>query len=45
MTMGVMPVTALSLSFLSCGGNSMVTNMDSIGIVLNVGMLRMKIKL
>ena len=43
MTMGVMPVTGVTLSFLSYGGSSMVTNMIALGIVLNVGMRRMKI--
>ncbi|SHJ89741.1 rod shape determining protein RodA [Geosporobacter subterraneus DSM 17957] len=44
MTMGVMPVTGVTLSFLSYGGSSIVTNMIALGIVLNVGMRRMKIK-
>jgi len=42
--MGVMPVTGVTLSFLSYGGSSIVTNMIALGIVLNVGMRRMKIK-
>ncbi|MFZ5965926.1 MAG: rod shape-determining protein RodA [Bacillota bacterium] len=44
MTMGVMPVTGVTLPFLSYGGSSLITSMFAIGIVLNIGMRRQKIK-
>jgi len=44
MTMGLMPVTGLPLPFMSYGGSSMWTNMIAIGLVLNVGMRRHKLK-
>ncbi|QXM05762.1 rod shape-determining protein RodA [Crassaminicella indica] len=43
MTMGVMPVTGVTLPFLSYGGSSLLTNMIAIGIILNIGMRRQKI--
>lgn len=36
MTMGIMPVTGITLPFISAGGSSIVTNMMAIGLVLNV---------
>jgi len=36
MTMGVMPVTGITLPFVSAGGSSVVTNMIALGLVLNV---------
>ncbi len=36
MTMGVMPVTGITLPFISAGGSSVVTNMIALGLVLNV---------
>lgn len=44
MTMGLMPITGLPLPFMSYGGSSMWANMIGIGLVLNVGMRRQKIK-
>lgn len=36
MTMGLMPVTGITLPFVSAGGSSVVTNMIALGLVLNV---------
>ena len=44
MTMGIMPVTGIPLPFLSYGGSFMWTNMIALGLILNVGMRRQKIK-
>ncbi len=44
MTLSIMPVTGLPLPFMSYGGNAMLMNMVSIGVVLNVGMRRHKIQ-
>ena len=38
MTMGLMPVTGITLPFLSYGGSSILSNMAAFGIVLDVGM-------
>lgn len=40
MTMGMMPVTGVTLPFISYGGSSMITNMIAIGLVMNVYMRR-----
>jgi len=42
MAMGIMPVTGITLPFISYGGSSVVANMVALGIVLNVG-IRSKI--
>ncbi len=42
MTMGLMPVTGITLPFLSYGGSSMITNMMMIGLALSVHMRRKK---
>lgn len=42
MTVGLMPVTGITLPFLSYGGSSMITNMMMIGLALNVYMRRKK---
>lgn len=36
MTMGAMPVTGITLPFISAGGSSIVTNMMAMGLVLNI---------
>jgi rod shape determining protein RodA len=37
MTMGVMPITGITLPFLSAGGSSVVVNMIAIGLILGIG--------
>ena len=37
MTMGMMPVTGITLPFLSGGGTSVIASMISVGVILNVG--------
>lgn len=37
MTMGMMPVTGITLPFLSGGGTSVIASMISVGIIINVG--------
>ncbi len=44
MTVGIMPVTGLPLPFISYGGNALLANFLSIGLVLNIGMRRQKIQ-
>ncbi|NMB35903.1 MAG: rod shape-determining protein RodA [Firmicutes bacterium] len=44
MVLSIMPVTGLPLPFLSYGGNSLLVNFISIGIVLSIGMRRHKIQ-
>ena len=43
MTMGLMPVTGITLPLLSGGGTSVIASMISIGIILNVGVNSKKI--
>jgi rod shape determining protein RodA len=42
MTTGIMPVTGIPLPFISAGGTSLLTNMMSIGLLLNVSLRRRK---
>jgi len=43
MTIGIMPITGITLPFVSYGGSSMLTNFISLALILNVGMRRNKI--
>lgn len=43
MTMGLMPVTGITLPFLSYGGSSILSNMIALGIVLNIASRRKRI--
>lgn len=42
MTIGIMPITGITLPFISHGGSSLLTNMAAVGIVLGIGMRRRK---
>jgi rod shape determining protein RodA len=42
MNIGIMPITGLTLPFMSLGGSSIITTFICIGLVLNVGMRRNK---
>lgn len=43
MTVGIMPISGITLPFMSYGGSSLLTNFISLGLVLNVGMRKKKI--
>ncbi len=43
MTVGIMPITGITLPFISYGGSSALCNFVAIGLILNVGMRRKKI--
>lgn len=43
MDIGLMPITGIPLPFMSYGGSSLLTNVISIALVLNVGIRRQKI--
>ncbi|MBU1671725.1 MAG: rod shape-determining protein RodA [Actinobacteria bacterium] len=40
MTMGIMPVTGITLPFMSYGGSSLIVNFFCVGLLLNIGMRR-----
>nr|WP_272507450.1 rod shape-determining protein RodA [Clostridium aestuarii] len=43
MTIGLMPITGITLPLMSYGGSSILSNFMSIGLVLNIGMRKKKI--
>lgn len=43
MTIGIMPITGITLPLVSYGGSSLLTTVMSIGLILNIGMRRNKI--
>lgn len=43
MTIGVMPITGITLPLISYGGSSLLTTVISVGLILNIGMRRTKI--
>ncbi len=42
MNIGILPITGITLPFMSYGGSSMLTNFIALGLVLNVGMQNKK---
>ena len=40
--MGLLPITGVPLPFISYGGSSMITNMISIGLLLNISSRKQK---
>ncbi len=43
MTIGLMPITGITLPLISYGGSSLLTTVVSVGLVINIGMRRKKI--
>ena len=43
MTVGIMPISGITLPFMSYGGSSLLANFISVGLILNVGMRKKKI--
>lgn len=44
MTLGIMPITGITLPFISQGGSSLLSNLIAIGLILNIVMRRRKIQ-
>lgn len=44
MTIGLLPITGITLPLISYGGSSLLTTVMSVGLVLNIGMRRKKIR-
>ena len=44
MTMGIMPVTGITLPFLSYGGSSIISNMICLGFVYNIAIKNKEIQ-
>ncbi|MGL5150265.1 MAG: rod shape-determining protein RodA [Clostridium sp.] len=44
MTIGLIPITGITLPLISYGGSSLLTTVMSVGLVLNIGMRRKKIR-
>jgi rod shape determining protein RodA len=42
MTIGLMPITGLTLPFVSFGGSSLMTSMAGLSLVVNVGMRKVE---
>ena len=43
MTIGLMPITGITLPLISYGGSSLLTTICSVSLVINIGMRRKKI--
>ena len=43
MTIGLMPITGITLPLVSYGGSSLLTTILSLGLVLNIGMRKKKL--
>lgn len=43
MTIGIMPISGITLPFMSNGGSSLMANFIAVGLILNVGMRKKKI--